>query len=103
MRGSYHKSVYEKSLTRGIVRLGNMELSSAVVTLTLAHPGIQQLEDRFFDSLWGVGSWELLAKLLAGQGNVIPFRLFLLHHNLEHRIFVQFPALAQLANTLRLG
>ena len=56
-----------------------MELSSAVITLTLAHPGIQQLEDGFFDSLWGVGAWEILAKLLAGQGNVIPFRLFLLH------------------------
>ena len=82
---------------------GNMELSSAVITLALAHPGIQQLEDGFFDSLWGVGSWEILAKLLAGQGNVIPFRLFLLHHNLEHRILVKFPALAQLTNTLRLG
>ena len=63
----------------------------------------QQLEDRFFDSLRGVGAWEILAKLLAGQGNVIPFRLFLLHHNLEHRILVQFPTLAQLTNTLRLG
>ena len=81
----------------------NMELSSAVITLALAHPGIQQLEDRFFDSLRGVGAWEILAKLLAGQGNVIPFRLFLLHHNLEHRILVQFPTLAQLTNTLRLG
>ena len=80
-----------------------MELSSAVITLTLAHPGIQQLEDGFFDSLWGVGAWEILAKLLAGQGNVIPFRLFLLHHNLEHRILVEFPTLAQLTNTLRLG
>ena len=80
-----------------------MELSSAVITLTLAHPGIQQLVDRFFDSLRGVGAWEILAKLLAGQGNVIPFRLFLLHHNLEHGIFVELPTLAQLANTLRLG
>ena len=80
-----------------------MELSSAVITLTLAHPCVQQLEDGFFNSLRGVGAWEILAKLLAGQGDVIPFRLFLLHHNLEHRIFVQFPALAQLANTLRLG
>ena len=82
---------------------GNMELSSAVITLTLAHPGIQQLEDGFFDSLWGVRSLEILAKLLAGQGNVIPFRFFLLHHNFEHRIFVEFPALGELANTLRLG
>ena len=80
-----------------------MELSSAVITLTLAHPGVQQLEDGFFDSLWGVRSWEILPKFFAGQGNVIPFRLFLLHHNLEHGIFVQFPALAQLANSLRLG
>ena len=80
-----------------------MELSSAVITLTLAHPRIQQLEDGFFDSLWGVGAWEILAKLFAGEGNVIPFRLFLLHHNLEHRILVEFPTLAQLANTLRLG
>ena len=78
-------------------------LSSAVITLAFAHPGVQQLEDGFFDSLWGVGSWEILAKLLAGQGNVIPFRLFLLHHNLEHGIFVQFPVLGELANTLRLG
>ena len=82
---------------------GDMELSSAVITLALAHPCVQQLEDGFFDSLWGVGSGEILAKLLAGQGNVIPFRLFLLHHNLEHRIFVEFPALAELANTLCLG
>ena len=78
-------------------------MSSAVITLRLAHPCVQQLEDGFFDSLRGVGSWEILAKLLAGQGNVIPFRLFLLHHNLEHRIFVEFPVLGELANTLRLG
>ena len=82
---------------------GNMELSSAVITLALAHPSIQQLEDGFFDSLWGVGSWEILAKFLAGQGNVIPFRLFLLHHNLEHGIFVELPVLGELANTLSLG
>ena len=62
---------------------GNMELSSAVIALALAHPGIQQLEDRFLDSLRGVGTGKVFPKLLAGQGNVIPFRLFLLHHNLE--------------------
>jgi len=80
-----------------------MELSSAVIPLALAHPGIQQFEDGFFNFLGGVGSWEILAKFLAGQGNVIPFRLFLLHHNLEHGILVELPALAQLTNTLRLG
>ena len=78
-------------------------LSSAVITLALAHPGIQQLEDGFFDSLRGIGTGKVFSKLLAGQGNVIPFRLFLLHHNLEHGIFVECPTLAQLANTLRLG
>ena len=93
----------KKSLTRGLVRLRDMELSSAVITLTLAHPGIQQLEDGFFDSLRGIGTGKVFTKFLAGQGNVIPFRLFLLHHNLEHRILVEFPTLAQLANTLRLG
>ena len=82
---------------------GNMELSSAVIPLALAHPGVQQLEDGFFDSLRGIRAWEILAKLLAGQGNVIPFRLFLLHHNLEHGILVELPALAQLTNTLCLG
>ena len=81
----------------------NMKLSSAVITLALAHPGIQQLEDGFFDSLRGIGTGKVFSKLLAGQGNVIPLRLFLLHHNLEHRILVEFPTLAQLANTLRLG
>ena len=55
----------EKSLTRGLVRLRDMELSSAVITLTLAHPCVQQLEDGFFDSLWGVGAWEILAQLFA--------------------------------------
>lgn len=67
-----------------------MELSSAVIPLTLAHPGIQQFEDGFFYSLWGVGAWEILAKLLAGQGDVIPFRLFLLHHNLEHSMGMRY-------------
>ena len=80
-----------------------MELSSAVITLTLAHPRIQQLEDGFFDSLRGVGAWEILAKLLAGQGNVIPFRLFLLHHNGKHGVLIQFSALAQFSHALCLG
>ena len=80
-----------------------MELSSAVIPLALAHPGIQQFEDGFFDSLRGIRAREILAKLLAGQGNVITFRLFLLHQNLEHGILVELPALAQLTNTLCLG
>ena len=71
-----------------------MGILAIIFSLSFSQPNIQQLEDGFFDSLWGVGAWEILAKLLAGQGNVIPFRLFLLHHNLEHGIFVQFPALA---------
>ena len=82
---------------------GNMELSSAVITLALAHPGIQQLEDGLLDFFGRVGTGEILAQLFAGEDNIIPHGLFLLHHNGKHGVLIQFSALAQFFHPLRLG
>ena len=80
-----------------------MGVLAAIFTLSLFQPGIQKLEDGFFNPFGRIGAREILFQLVPGQGDVVPLRLLLLHHNGKHGILVQFSGLTEFAKALRLG
>lgn len=77
-----------------------MGILAAIFTLSLFQPGIQKLEDGFFNPFGGIGPREILFQLVPGKGDVVPLRLLLLHHNGEHGVLVQFSGLAEFAKAL---
>ena len=80
-----------------------MGILAIIFSLSFSQPNIQQLEDGLLDPFRRIGTREILFQLLAGQGDVIPLRLLLLHHNRKHGVLVQLSCLAEFAQALGLG
>ena len=76
---------------------------SALIPLPLSQPCVQQLKNSFFNFGGRIGLGKILPQLLSGKHDVVADGLFLLHHNVQHCILVQFSALAEFSHTLGLG
>ena len=74
-----------------------------LLTLALALPCVQQLENGRFDLHGGIGAREVFAELFTGQRDVGPFRFLLLRHDLKHGVLIQFPGLTEFFHALGLG
>lgn len=95
-------SEHKKHRASKLVRLNDFGLST-VISVSLFLPCFQQLKNNSFHLHWGIGSRKVFSEFLAREGNVIPHRFFLFHHNIQHCILVQYAVMTQPLHSLCLG
>ena len=99
----YDKNRAKKALCPvGVVVVCGRIRLSGLVTLALAQPCVQQLQDGFLHLLRRIERGKYLRSLSAERTTLYPSGFFLLHHDVQHGIVVELAIAGELFHALRL-